>query len=281
MITRLALNGLTLAQLRYFAAIADGGTFEDAAAVLGISQSALSQGIARLEGITGTRLLERDGRRRRITDTGALVADYARRVLGESETLANDLDARQSGTAGQLRVGLIDAAALYLLKERIAAFRHTHPELELSIIVAGSDDLEQALLDFRIDLAVVIGPTSRAESIPLLTEPLHVYRGQGSIADATWALYPAGSRTRAAIDSGLARAGIDPNVTVESGNPAVLRELAALTGSFTVLPTGVAGAVVELEPIMVNVAQREVLLATRTSRSASEVVGTFAAAMSS
>ena len=59
-------------------------------------------------------------------------------------------------------------------------------------------------------------------------------------ATGTWALYPAGSRTREAIDVGLAAAGIRPRVIVESGNPAVLRELATLTGSFTVLPEAIA-----------------------------------------
>ena len=83
------LEGLTLQQLRYFNSVAEGDTFADAAAIIGISQSALSQGIARLEQVVGARLLERDGRRRRLTNAGELVAGYARRVLGESEVLVN------------------------------------------------------------------------------------------------------------------------------------------------------------------------------------------------
>ena len=74
-ISQFDLEGLTLQHLRYFNAVAEGETFADAAALIGISQSALSQGIARLEQVTGTRLLERDGRRRRITDAGELVAE--------------------------------------------------------------------------------------------------------------------------------------------------------------------------------------------------------------
>lgn len=277
---RFQLEGLTLQQLRYFNAVAQGETFADAADSIGISQSALSQGIARLEQVAGARLLERDGRRRRLTDTGELVAAYARRVLGESETLASDLDAIRSGTSGRLRIGLIDAAALYLLNDRIATFQETHPDVALSMTVAGSDELEQALLDFRLDAAVVVGPAKRAEAGVLLTEPMHVFGRGASMDDATWALYPTGSRTRDAVDAGLANAGIEPTVTVESGNPSVLREMAALTGSFTVLPADVVGASHGLRPIVENVARRDILLATRRAMTPSSLVQAFAEEMS-
>ena len=98
------LEGLTLQQLRYFNSVAEGDTFADAAAAIGISQSALSQGIARLEQVVGTRRLERDGRRRRLTNAGELVAGYARRILGESEVLVDELADRRSGFAGTVRV---------------------------------------------------------------------------------------------------------------------------------------------------------------------------------
>ena len=85
------LDGLTLQQLRYFSAVAAGETFADSAALIGISQSALSQGIARLEQVTGSRLLERDGRRRRLTDAGEAVA--ASSCAGLSVSRAEDRSA--------------------------------------------------------------------------------------------------------------------------------------------------------------------------------------------
>lgn len=280
-IDRFQFEGLTLQQLRYFNAVAEGETFADAAATIGISQSALSQGIARLEQVAGARLLERDGRRRRLTDTGDLVASYARRVLGESETLASDLAAIGSGTSGRLRIGLIDAAALYLFNDQIATFQESHTEVAISMTVAGSDELEQALLDFRLDAAVVVGPARRVEASLLLAEPLHVFGRGRSMDDATWALYPAGSRTRDAVDTGLAAAGIDPTVTVESANPAVLREMAALTSSFTVLPSDVVGPSHGLRPIVENIARRDILLATRRATAQSNLVQAFAVEMKS
>ncbi len=263
-IAHFKLEGLTLQQLRYFNAVAEGDTFADAAAMIGISQSALSQGIARLEQVTGSRLMERDGRRRRLTTAGELVAGYARRVLGESELLVNELDDRRSGVAGTLRVGMIDAAALYLFRDQIAGFRESHPDIELAMTVAASAELEQRLGDFRDDVAILVGPSYRLETEVLVREPLHLYGFGDDTATGTWALYPARSHTREAIDVGLAAAGIRPRVAVESGNPAVLRELAALTGSFTVLPEAIAAAGTPLPKLLSGVATREFVVAARS-----------------
>ena len=273
------LEGLTLQQLRYFNSVAEGDTFADAAAIIGISQSALSQGIARLEQVMGARLLERDGRRRRLTNAGELVAGYARRVLGESEVLVDELADRRSGTAGTLRVGMIDAAALYLFRDEIAAFREAHPAISLSMTVAASSDLEQRLADFRDDVAIVVGPSYRLEAQPLVREPLHLYGSADDTAAGTWALYPAGSRTREAIDVGLAAVGIRPRVIVESGNPAVLRELAALTGSFTVLPEAIGAAGTPLPRVLPAVATREFVAAARSLATISPQAQAFITAL--
>lgn len=269
------LDGLTLQQLRYFAAVATGETFADAADHIGISQSALSQGIARLEQVTGSRLLERDGRRRRLTEPGEAVAAYARRVIGDSETLADHLAEQRTGRAGTLRVGLIDAAALYLFRELLEDFRRQQPETDLAITVTGSAVLEQRLFDFQDEVAIVIGPAERGASLHLNHEPMNLY-GSGEVAEeSTFALYPSGSRTRNAIDAGLAAAEIDARVTAESGNPAVLRELCLLTNSFTVLPEDVAAESHRLSIVQSGIATRSVDLVVRDPESLSPLAKAF------
>jgi len=269
------LDGLTLQQLRYLAAVSTGETFADSADHIGISQSALSQGIARLEQVAGSRLLERDGRRRRLTEAGEAVAAYARRVIGESETLADHLAIQRSGGAGTLRVGLIDAAALYLFREPLEGFREQHPETDLAITVTGSADLEQRLFDFQDEVAIVIGPGERGSSLHLEHEPMNLY-GSGEVAeDSTFALYPSGSRTRRAIDAGLATSGIAARVTAESGNPAVLRELCLLTDSLTVLPEDVAAASHRLAVVEDGIATRSIDLVVRDPDSLSPLAKAF------
>ncbi len=76
-----APQGVELRHLRYFAALADAGTFTHAAERLFIAQPTLSQQIRRLEQIVGTPLLHRRRDGVRLTAAGAVLLDAARDVL--------------------------------------------------------------------------------------------------------------------------------------------------------------------------------------------------------
>ncbi len=234
---------LHLQQLRNLLAVERAGTFTAAAEELHVSQPALSQSLAELERRLGARLFERDGRRRRLTVAGEEVARFAAEVIGRGEQLRDSLAAQEEGRAGTLDVGMIDAASLYLLPGAIEAYRQARPEVRLSIIVDDSSSLLARLRQFEIDLAIVVGePDEGLTSTPLHTEPLYRY----AWADADrplndeWLLYNAGSQTRAQIDEGLRQLDIQPRVSLDSQNPSVLRQMAALGLGWTVLPVAVA-----------------------------------------
>jgi DNA-binding transcriptional LysR family regulator len=103
-------QGLELRHLRYFAAVADAGTFTRAAERLFIAQPTLSQQIRRLEQILGTPLLHRDRDGVRLTAAGAVLLDAARDVLaavdhGVSQT-------RQAAGLGRPRLRVVLPADL-------------------------------------------------------------------------------------------------------------------------------------------------------------------------
>lgn len=237
------VGALSLQQLRYLDAVADGETFVDAADDLFISQSALSQGLARLEKLAGVPLFEPDGRRRRLTEAGEELAAAARRILAEAERAAAALEERAEGEGGRLRLAMIDAAALYLFPQSVPRFRHSRPAVDVRITVSGSDECLERLAAFEDDLAIVVGPAKRFDVRSLTTERFSIYGPTPDPPpDADWLLYPTDSHTRALIDTGLAAAGILPRVVGESGNPDVLRQLAVLNRAWTVLPAAVAGS---------------------------------------
>lgn len=90
-----------LRHLRCLVAIVETGTFTDAAIELGVSQAAVSRGLAALEGELGTRLLRRSARQVTLTTAGQRVLDRARRVLAEVGQLVEEA----GGTATRLRIG--------------------------------------------------------------------------------------------------------------------------------------------------------------------------------
>lgn len=257
---------LHLHQLAYVVEVQRTPTLTEAARRLGVSQPALSQSLSELERRIGVPLFERTGRQRTLTEAGREFARFAAEVLGRADRLDDWLAAHREGEAGRLHVGMIDAASLYVLPEVIGAFRRAHPGVRLRVTVDSSTALLEQLTRFDLDLAFVIGPVSAEfEAREVLTEPLYLYgprdeRGRGQrlemlSSESEWALYPTDSQTRALIDAGLAAAGLRANVTLESGNPQILRQMVALGLGWSVLPSAIAE---ELEPALRRVEERPV-----------------------
>jgi hypothetical protein len=74
-------QGVELRHLRYFVALADAGTFTQAAEQMFIAQPTLSQQIRRLEEMVGTPLLQRRREGMRLTEAGSVLLEESRGVL--------------------------------------------------------------------------------------------------------------------------------------------------------------------------------------------------------
>src|SRR6516225_7979989 len=92
---------LELRHLRCLVAIADTGTFTDAAIEMGISQAAVSRNILALEKVLGVRLLHRTSRSVAPTTAGVHVLAQARQVLA----LADNMIAEAASGHSRLRIG--------------------------------------------------------------------------------------------------------------------------------------------------------------------------------
>lgn len=240
---RLVLPNVTVQQLEYLVAAARELTFARAAEAVGVSPSALSQGLAELERRVGLALFEPAGRGRVLAPTAAEVVRYAERVLADTEALARWVEGRRSGRAGPLRVGLIDVAAVDHFSEPLRAFRRERPDVELRLTVAPSGEVLDLLARGALDLAVCVAPEPDPGLAvqPLRDEPLAVYAPEGVRAGppagwGPWVTFPAGSRTRAIIADALWARGSPFEVVAESHQPEVLAEMVRLGVGWTVLP---------------------------------------------
>lgn len=231
-------------QLAYLREVERAGTFTEAARRLHVSQPALSQALAELERRVGLPLFEPRGRLRALTEAGREAARFAAEVLGRAAEFRAWTQAYEQGGAGTLTVGMIDAASLYALPGAVGRFRQVYPGVNLRLVVDTSSSLIDRLRRYELDLAFVVAPVPESlVAVEVGREPLHIYAPAGAPldpAEAQWVLYSEGSHTRAQIDEGLARLGIVPNVTLESHNPEVLRQMVALGLGWSVLPPAVA-----------------------------------------
>jgi DNA-binding transcriptional LysR family regulator len=242
------LPDLSIRQLEYLVAVAEEPTWAAAAERVGVSASALSQGLAELERRVGVALFDRDGRRRLVRPSAAPVVAHARQVLGLTNDLANWANRVRTGRNGALRLGMIDAAAVVHYPEQLGRFRAGHPDVDLRLRVAPSAQLLDLLVAGELDLVVCVDPPTPIGGIdtaPLLTEDLAVYGPPGDRTGppttwGPWVLFPAGSHTRALVVDELRQLGAPIDVVAESHQPEVLREMVQLGVGWTVLPTSQA-----------------------------------------
>lgn len=244
------LPNLTVQQLEYLDAVTRAPTWAAAAEEVGVSPSALSQGLAELERRVGIPLFERDGRRRRVRPQAGEVTRYAADVLARTRDLARWSAATRGARRGTLRLGLIDVAAVVHFPGVLRAFRRERPELDLHLAVAPSSTLLTQLRAGHLDLVVCVDPPGQVGDLvltPLVDEPLGLYAPEGRRAGPAsgwgpWVTFPEGSHTRTLILDALRTAGAPVAVVAESHQPDVLREMVRLGLGWTVLPIAQAEA---------------------------------------
>ncbi|MFV0260811.1 MAG: LysR family transcriptional regulator [Acidimicrobiales bacterium] len=239
---------LSTQQLEYLVAVVAAPTWADAAVRLGVTPSALSQGLAQLERRLGVPLFARDGRRRVLRPEAAPVLDYARRTVAETRDLARWATSMRQGEAGSVRVGMIDLAAVSLFGETLQRFRRARPDVDLHLAVAPSAVLLQQLAAGETDLAVVVPParpTGELAFEALTRDELGVYAPDGVTAGepaswGPWVTFPEGSHTRRLVAGALAERGAPFVVVATSNQPEVLCEMVRLGMGWTVLPVAQA-----------------------------------------
>lgn len=275
------LLNLTVQQLAYLVAVADHETFSEAAASLGVTTSALSQGLAELERRLGLPLFERQGRRQSLREETNEVLAYAQRVVADTRDLGRWVGAAKHGGVGRVRVGMIDAAAVHHLHDEMSSFRLQHPEVDLRLVVAPSGELLDQVRRGDLDLAVIVDPENvdGLDVTPVVTESLVVVPPTGHEVGAPttwgpWVLFPRGSRTRELIERALVARGATVDVVAESHQPDVLREMTRLGMGWTVLPDSQSGRKRTEDEVVV--AERRLVLVRPSARSANPAADQFA-----
>ncbi|MBA8880910.1 LysR family transcriptional regulator [Phyllobacterium myrsinacearum] len=118
-----------------FVAVAETGSFSEAAKRLGISPSAASQAIRGLEERIGTPLLRRSTRSVSLTDVGTDYLQAAAPALSQLRLAAEEAAGRGGQPSGPLRLTMPRAPFDLLIAATLVAFQDAYPEVELEISV--------------------------------------------------------------------------------------------------------------------------------------------------
>lgn len=147
----MALDGRLLSGISVLAAIVETGNFARAGEALGLTPSAISRAVARLEARLKVRLFERTPRAVSLTDEGRRFHTLVAPLLAGLADAADNAAGAGALVRGRLRVNVDPWFARLVLAPRLSQFLARHPDLSLELVVRdGLGDLIGGGFDIAI-----------------------------------------------------------------------------------------------------------------------------------
>jgi molybdate transport repressor ModE-like protein len=246
--------GVEVRHLMALEAVAQTGSFSQAATRLGYAQSAISQQISTLERAVGHRLVERPGGPRAVslTEAGKVLLEHAGYIVSRLAAAKADLDAMAAGDAGVLRVGTFQSASARLLPPTLAQFRTSWPDInvELRNEPVGTQ-LEALIRSGQADLAfadlAVIDESSHAmvelirDPEVLITSPDHPLAQAdrvdlAQLAGVRMISMPIDDSCAIRTARALERVGVEPDIVFRSDDNLTTQRLVAIGLGVAIVP---------------------------------------------
>ncbi|MBA4257017.1 MAG: LysR family transcriptional regulator [Polaromonas sp.] len=167
-------------QIEGFVRVAELGSFTKAAQLLGTTQPALSRQVRLLEVELRQNLLVRNGRGAVPTEAGLKLLGHGRGILHQVARAHEDLGRVRGALAGRVAIGLPPSLSRVLAVPLTRAFRAQLPEAKLSISEGLSAQMQDWLVEGRLDIAVLYntGPTPELDISPLADEDLFLVQAR-------------------------------------------------------------------------------------------------------
>ncbi|WP_019936983.1 LysR family transcriptional regulator [Bordetella sp. FB-8] len=164
-----------LREFKTFVAVARGGTFTGAGRQLGLTQSAVSAQIRRLEAWLGAELFDRGAKSAELNAQGRELLPQIEALVAMAQGIVEQA-AGPGRVSGRLRVGAIASAQQDLLVRALAYFRGDYPDVQVRLVPGVSLNLLGQVDAGEIDLAVMIRPSfalpAELSWQPLVREPM-------------------------------------------------------------------------------------------------------------
>jgi DNA-binding transcriptional LysR family regulator len=245
--------GVEVRHLMALEAVAQTGSFSQAATRLGYAQSAISQQISTLEKAVGHRLVDRPGGPRSVslTEAGKVLLDHAGHIVARLAAAKADLDAMAAGDAGVLRVGTFQSASARLLPPTLAQFRTSWPDINIELrneaVISNVEGLirsGQADLAFA-DMGTLDDSHANVELIRdpevLITAPDHPLAQMETVdlaelSGARMISMPVNDPCATRIARALERVGAEPHIVFRSDDNLTTQRLVAIGLGVAIVP---------------------------------------------
>ena len=236
--------------MKTFCDLIDTGSFSRAAELNNVSQSAVSQQLAKLEVNYAMQLLSRSGGLIAPTDAGKALYKGVKDILARYEEMGRQIRAAALGHGGSLRVGTIYSVGLYVLQPFIRSFIKAHPTIDLTVEYTDWITITESVLRGDMDIGVVAYPEKHrslqatfftGEQLVMVCAPKHRLSGKmcvvaQDIEGEPMVALARGIPTRRAIDRTLRRLGVRPNIVAELDNIDTLKRAVEVDVGLSIMP---------------------------------------------
>lgn len=144
-------------RLKVFCSVAKNLSYTKAAQEMRISQPAVSKHIHELESQYNVRLIERMGSKIMLTKAGEVFFNHSISILDNYSKMDFAMNMIKGQYSGELKIGASTTIAQYILPAILARFISKFRLVKISLLNGNSNDIENALINHKIDLGLVEG----------------------------------------------------------------------------------------------------------------------------
>ncbi|MFD2208090.1 LysR family transcriptional regulator [Kiloniella antarctica] len=145
-----------LNKLRTFTVVAKEGSITKAAERLYRTQPAISAQLKDIEEDTKLVLFERKNSKIYLTKEGRCLFEYAQERINEIDAVVDCLRNHRQNLEGSIRLGVQFEVTTYLIPDIVHEFKKLHPKVRLEIIGLDHHDLEDGLLNNKVDVGLTV-----------------------------------------------------------------------------------------------------------------------------
>ncbi len=153
------------ATLKTFLAIAETGSFSQAAERLFLTQPAISKRIQALEIELGSQLFDRVGRQTLLTPAGEIFYRRAQNIVEQLEDSQREIDNLSGEIAGTLHIGTSHHIGLHRLPPVLKRLNQKFPDLRLDINFMDSEAVYREVLGGKLELGIITIPYSASKDL--------------------------------------------------------------------------------------------------------------------
>jgi DNA-binding transcriptional LysR family regulator len=244
---------LKLHDLNILMAVVQAGSMNKAAALLNMTQPAVSRSIAELERILGVRLLDRNAQGVVPTNYGHAMFDGGTAVFDDLRQTMQNIEFLADPTVGELRVGCNPLLVANFVSAVVDRLSRRYPRLVFHLVTGGNDTLHRELSERKVDLLIArrFGPIDNERfSVELLFDDSYVVvageknpwarRRRIALAELvseSWILPPPESVTGSIAREAFRASGLDyPRVSVVTISPEARIRFLTAGHLLTILP---------------------------------------------